>query len=143
MSGSQPTAVDVREIMREIRGRTRAASQRRAEIERTAERIISPALNVSLWNLENGIREIRDRAGRIGALPPVPPTLRGRIGALMVAAVQRALFFVLPDLRENQLKIAETLDYQAHALREITAVLRTLSLGQESLRRAVFPEPKS
>jgi hypothetical protein len=76
--------IDVEEVMRQIRERVRVArgigvTDGYSEFERR--------LNTRAFgsvSLENALR-------RIGAMPPSPPTLRGRLGRLLVSGIWRAL----------------------------------------------------
>ena len=74
----------------------------------------------------------RARAG-IGAVPPEPCTLRGRAGALAVAVVRRALFWLLLQIDRFHGAVIETFEDQQQALEDLNRALgRTL---EEFVRR--------
>ncbi len=60
---------------------------------------------------------------QIGAMPPQPPSLRARVGAVLVAIVRRALFWYTAQIQAFQTRVAE-------AAAEQTRVLARLS-GQQ------------
>ena len=60
----------------------------------------------------------------VGDMPASPPTLRGWIGAILVSAVRRALFWLIPRLREAQRAHAEVLLEQTDKLRDLAAELQ-------------------
>ena len=72
------------------------------------------------------------RAG-IGGAPPQPPTLRGRVGALAVVLLRRALFWLLLQLDRFHGAVIETFEGQQQALEDLNGALgRTL---EEFVRR--------
>lgn len=74
----------------------------------------------------------RARAG-IGGVPPQPSTLRGRAGALAVAVMRRALFWLLLQLDRFHGAVIETFEDQQQALEDLNGALgRTL---EEFVRR--------
>ena len=70
----------------------------------------------------------------IGDMPPSPPTLRGWIGAVLVSAVRRALFWLISRLREAQRAHAEVLLEQTGKLRDLAGELQKT---QEMFRASV------
>ena len=48
--------------------------------------------------LEEEGMALEDMCTLIGQLPPEPPTLRGRVGSLLVKSVHRALFWYTPQI---------------------------------------------
>ncbi len=74
----------------------------------------------------------RARAG-IGAAPPEPSTLRGRVGGVAVAVVRRALFWLLLQFDRFHGAVIETFEDQQQALEDLNGALgRTL---EEFVRR--------
>jgi hypothetical protein len=75
----------------------------------------------------SGLAPVRSRMEKllaarssIGGLPPIPPTLRGWIGSLLVALVRRSLFWLLPQLDEYHNATIEVLSAQGQALEDIS-----------------------
>ncbi|MCE5310917.1 MAG: hypothetical protein LLG20_25020 [Acidobacteriales bacterium] len=64
----------------------------------------------------------RARAG-IGAAPPAPPTLRGRAGALGVAAVRRAVFWLLLQLDRFHGAVIEAFEDQQQATEDLNGAV--------------------
>jgi hypothetical protein len=119
--------VDVQVVMRGVRRRAWAARRERSELLRAAGRIVSPALAAALGSADIQIQHMRQCARLIGALPPIAPTLRGRVGAVLVTLVRRALFWFIPPLKDSQTAALAALEEQRCALREITLALRDLN----------------
>jgi O-antigen chain-terminating methyltransferase len=61
---------------------------------------------------------------QIGDMPPQPPTLRGRVGAVLVRIVRRMLFWYTDQLRALHKIVSEAAGEQAHALQELDAERR-------------------
>ncbi len=73
---------------------------------------------------------------QIGDMPPQPPTLRGRIGAVLVQAVRRSLFWYTKQIRAFHGMVAEAAREQAAALRELeTRLQRQQSAIGDALNR--------
>jgi hypothetical protein len=130
------TVVDVQAVMQGVRRRARQRRSENAEIQRMAEQIVSPALALALSRLDAHLQDLRRSAPLVGALPPTPRTLRGRIGAVLVALVRRALFWFIPPLESSQAAMLGAVEGQYRALVEITAALRDLNAELVALRAA-------
>lgn len=133
----RPDAINVKHLMRVIR--ERALSQEE-----------SPVLPRSL-EIESS-RRASEALARYqtpplpepGSLPPVPPTLRGRLGVWLVRVVRRALFWYSDQarqwLRESlawRVLAADAVGEQAEALRRQEARIRDLEAGAAELREQV------
>jgi hypothetical protein len=136
---AEVSPVNVHDLMREIRGRLRRVRRDRAAFLRHAERVISPALAMSLKNLESQVVELRNSVEAIGAMPPVPDTLRGRVGAFLVRRVRKALFWLIPPLQTSHIKIVGALEEQRRALVEITNALRQVNSELVALKSGAPP----
>jgi hypothetical protein len=66
--------------------------------------------------------------------PPSPPTLRGRVGAVLILAVHRVVSWLMLRLREAQRAQADALSEQTDALRYLA---RELQNTQELLRASM------
>jgi hypothetical protein len=132
----EASVVDVQVIMQGVRLRARQRRSEKAEIQRLAEQIVSPALALALSRLDAHLQDLRRSAPAVGALPPTPRTWRGRIGAVLVASVHRALFWFIPPLESSQAAMLGALEGQYRALVEIAAALRDLNADLIALRAA-------
>ena len=128
--------VDVQAVMQGVRLRARERRSENAEIQRLAERVVSPALALALSRLDAHLQDLRRSAPVVGAVPATPRTLRGRMGAVMVALVRRALFWFIPPLESSQAAMLGALEAQYRALIEIAAALRDLNAQLIALRAA-------
>lgn len=83
--------------------------------------------------LHAAARTLRAQASRLGELPPEPPTLRGKVGALAVRLMRRSMFWLIPSLRANQEVVAGALEEQARAIEDIIRAIepRGNRLGPE------------
>jgi hypothetical protein len=129
-------SVDVQAVMRGVRLRARERRSENAEIRRLAEQVVSPALALALSRLDAHLEDLRRSAPVVGAPPPTPRTLRGRMGAVMVAVVRRALFWFIPPLESSQAAMLGALEAQYRASTEIAAALRDLNAKLIALRAA-------
>ncbi len=74
---------------------------------------VSPALLENCARLKLRLGELEACVQRIGAMPSIPPRARGRVGALAVQLVRRALFWLIPPLCQAHEKTLEVLREQA------------------------------
>lgn len=128
---------DVQQIMREIRGVVRAETREREELLRVARRNIPSTLPAALARLQSSAASLEELANRLGEVPPSPPTLRGRAGALVIRAMQRALFWLLPSLRIAHQTLAMSLREHVSATEELMKSLHRTNVELELLRRQV------
>ncbi len=56
----------------------------------------------NLSSLRESAQRLKNGAGMVGQMPPQPPGLRGRVGALLVQIVRRMLFWYTPQIVEFQ-----------------------------------------
>ncbi len=68
---------------------------------------------------------------QVGRMPPQPPTLRGRLGAVLVRLVRRSLFWYTQQINEIVGKIAETLVHHAHSVDAIAAASNSRETVEE------------
>jgi Polysaccharide pyruvyl transferase/2OG-Fe(II) oxygenase superfamily len=66
-------------------------------------------------------RALRARKALIGQMPSAPPTLRGRMGALLVRMVRRSLVWFTGPLDDFHSEIVEGFDFQLAALKSLTS----------------------
>lgn len=68
----------------------------------------------------------RANAASLGAIPPTPNTLRGRVGAFLVRIVRRMLFWYTPQIASQNMLVAESLAETVQELRRISSHLSTV-----------------
>ncbi len=137
-------AVDVPAVMREVRRRAWALRRERAELQQAAGQIVSPRLSLALAQLDLQIQTLRQTAASIGEMPPQAPTLRGRVGSILVRLIRRTLFWLLPGLKDSHAAALAALEAEQRALAEITLALRDLNTKLIALGRpATSPPPSS
>ncbi len=143
MSAAPSPPVNIQPIMAEVRRRARARNQRNEAALRMARRNIPTELIARISRLQSRVAAVRAHAARIGELPPAPPTLRARLGAMAVRLQQRALFWFIPGLRATHEQIAGALDEEAKALEEMLKSLEKTNARMELLlgERASSGEP--
>lgn len=109
-------AINVQVIMQEIRERVRKQSAIREQMG------VSSGLGLpDLIELERVSRDLYHRRVAIGQMPPGPPTLRGRVGSLLVRMVRRVLFWQTLQLQEFHAAVVEGYDRQLDALKRVVA----------------------
>jgi len=97
--------MNVAEKVREIRQRIEEKTPADTAIERSTERR-REELN-ALYDSYSSLHRLRNA---VGAMPPVPPTIRGRVGSYFVRVVQRMLFWYTPQILRFQEESVRTLD---------------------------------
>lgn len=138
---SQSKAVNVQAIMREVRLKVRQEHRQREEIFRSVRRSMPLHLPASIARLKASSLALRDQARRLGDVPPGPSTIRAKIGALLVAIMQRALFWLLPQLKTTQQQMADALVEHVSATEDILKALQQTTVDLELLRRSLEKQP--
>jgi hypothetical protein len=77
--------------------------------------------NVRLLCAERLSRSVDLNLAHIGDMPPPPPTIRGRVGAVLVRIVRRALFWYTSQIRVFHAMVADAAREQMMAFQEIGA----------------------
>ena len=132
----QRPVVNVQSIMRDIRARARAETQQKDQLYREVRKTIPPHLFASVSKLREVLPRLRSDVAQIGVLPPSPPSLRGKLGALLIRVVQRALFWLLPPLRNTHEGLLVAFEEQSRTNEEMLKLLHTALVDLEILRRA-------
>lgn len=98
----------------------------------------SPAESrADLASVRLAIQEASRACSHTGVLPPVPATLRGRIGSWLVQAVQRALFWYTPQILRFQNAAVRALEEQLSAVEQTSgAAQHAMALGQQAMALA-------
>src|SRR5207248_8293660 len=89
----------------------------------------APFADISLPYTQSLSRSVELAMPQIGDMPPEPPTVRGKIGAVLVGVVRRALFWYTEQIRAFHGSVA-------HAAREQAAAF--LELGARQQRQQIF-----
>jgi 2-polyprenyl-3-methyl-5-hydroxy-6-metoxy-1,4-benzoquinol methylase len=88
--------------------------------------------NALLNEAEQLVRSTLSPAAQVGRMPPEPPTLRGRAGAVLVRFVRRCLFWYTEQINETNTRIAVNLRRQASRLSELANAIERSHLEQET-----------
>jgi 2-polyprenyl-3-methyl-5-hydroxy-6-metoxy-1,4-benzoquinol methylase len=107
-----------------LRKRVTPESRFYALMEDLADPAVSPFSEIALPYTERLSRLAEPGQPQIGDMPPQPPTLRGRLGAVLVNIVRRMLFWYTAQIRSQQKRIAEAAREQVRALHELSAAER-------------------
>jgi len=107
-----------------LRKRVTPESRFHALMEDLADPAVSPFSEIALPYTERLSRMGEPGQPQIGDMPPQPPTLRGRLGAVLVNIVRRMLFWYTAQIRSQQKRIAEAAREQVRALHELSAAER-------------------
>jgi hypothetical protein len=122
-------AVNVRDIMQQIRARIRERSAASGPDTPGAE-----AEDPEIADLAAAVGALRLRLAAVGELPVQPPTLRGRTGALLIRAVRRTLFWYTPPLRNAFTATVDAFDWQTAAIARLAADNREYRRILEEIR---------
>jgi signal transduction histidine kinase len=130
-------AVDVQEVMQRIRQRIPV---------NTAEELGGSAPLLRLVhgsNLHRLAALARERIAGIGRLPPQPPTIRARIGAVFVRIVRRALFWYTPPIQQTFDPLIQAAGEQAALTDELSRQIRRALRHSDSLEERIQSVEKS
>jgi len=97
--------MNVVEKVREIRQRIELKTPQEAAMEGNAKR-----RREELRSLRDSYSILHGLCNAVGTMPPVPPTIRGRIGSWFVHMVQRMLFWYTPQILRFHNETVRTLD---------------------------------
>ncbi len=129
----------VLELMREIRARARARVQPLVYPEDGgAPR--QPAASFELSRVRHSAIELREAMRRVNEMPPQPPTLRGRLGGVMVRLVKRVLFWQTEQNRRFQTAAVNAFDEQSRALEALWTDVQGLAASAAEARRDLAEE---
>ena len=115
--------IDVSEIMRLVREASSKAGQ--------------PAPEMDLSRLTASSTELREAIRRFGRMPPQPPTLRAKAGALAVRVMRRALFWQTEQIRALEAAAAEAIEENNRAIEALANTVHRL-WGLNSERAAAM-----
>ena len=86
---------------------------------------------------------VQDGSALVGEMPQEPPTIRAKIGRVLVSLVRRAVFWLSGQIRSFQAAVAASQKEHAHLLRAQAAEMVNLRLAMEALQarmRQLDPE---
>lgn len=84
--------------------------------------------------------QLRNAAAGIGAMPPSPTTLRARIGAVLVSAVRRSLFWLIPQFERLHTLLIDSYTQQQAKIEHLQVSVEELQ--QERQQGAIAPSPQ-
>lgn len=125
--------------MQEIRERVRKRSASVPLASRAAAGF-TPVAEVDLNDVLRLVDHARRCSAVIGDQPPRPPTLRGRVGAVLVRLVRRTLFWYTPQITDFNEATLRVLEEQVAALESVATRLHARMASLE--QRLVEPEPE-
>jgi len=129
---SQEPRIDVEQVMQQIRERVR---QRYALAPRLSGAVpaSAPLDEAGFNDLRRMIDHARRCAAAIGEQPPRPPTLRGRVGAVLVRLVRRMLFWHTPQIADFSEATLRVIEEQVAALESVSMRLHLRLVELERL----------
>lgn len=104
--------IDVSEIMRQVRDASSRAGNRAPEMD--------------LSRLTASSTELREAIRRFGRMPPQPPTLRAKAGALAVRVMRRALFWQTEQIQALETAAAEAIEEDNRAIEVLAGAMHRL-----------------
>ena len=131
----------------------RAAIKRiHSQVEANHSKLGTPpvlhAFSGGLSSSREAAADLEDLLYVVGQLPPQPETVRGRIGAILVRAVQRLLFWYTPQIHrfhEQTTRVAKELclvaEHQARLIAELQTSIRTLR--RDSVLTSISSQPSA
>ncbi|MDP8981957.1 MAG: hypothetical protein M3O35_15345 [Acidobacteriota bacterium] len=122
-------AIDVQVLMQEIRDRIHQATHPSVPAMPEMDCLVRVSKALHL------------RKTLVGRLPPEPPTLRGRVGGLMVKVIRRCLAWFTSPLEAFHSDIIEAFDLQFSALHRLSDVTRQNLETAEFLKRKLAQKP--
>lgn len=118
------TGMNIRKVVGEIHAKARQENA----APRQASAALSPDITNELSILQRSYGRLYQLRGLIGQMPPSPNTTRARIGAHLIRAVQRMLFWYTPQIHEVQGEITTAIGSLSKLVErqmETIAALRT------------------
>jgi hypothetical protein len=128
--------IDVQSLMREVRSRARARNRDEQRIPNLVRNSIPPRLTASVAQFREALPRLRGEISQVGVVPPTPPSLRGRIGRVVIHLIQKALFWLIPPLNSAHRELVAALEQQARANDEILALLERTLVELETMRES-------
>ncbi len=129
-----PGRPDVAQLMREIRARARGGIQPLVYPE-DGGAPQQAAASFELSRVRHSAIELREAMRRVNEMPPQPPTLRGRVGGMLVRVVKRVLFWQTEQNRRFQTAAVSAFDEQARALEALWTDVQGLAAATATLSR--------
>lgn len=136
--------IDVNELMRQIQERARQSTEALRPASNGANPLAGPS---ELTRLRFSAAELREAIRRVNELPPSPPTLRGRMGLILIKVMSRLMAWQSGQVRpfrgavvnnsDEQLRVIEAL---LHRVEEQEKTIESLSRGLAALRLSAWQE---
>jgi len=94
-----------------------------------------PRGDLDLAALHRALQGLYRSRALIGSMPMAPATARGRLGAVLVGLVRRALFWLWPQLDLLHAAMINFAESQAALMQELREHLSDIDQGLEEIRR--------
>lgn len=95
---------------------------------------------LKLTELEEQLRFSQQIAGMIGEIPPSPPTLRARVGRMLIRVVQRMLFWYTPQIYAFNNLMVRIASEQLRVFNRISEQLIKLKAENAAMREELAAE---
>ncbi len=105
--------------MSDVRRHVRAQDQIEAGALRNARKSLPADLRARISRLQARSTSLQASVAQLCNMPPQPPTLRGRVGALVIRIMRRSLFWLISDLQTVLEQLAGAVEDQAQALEDL------------------------
>jgi O-antigen chain-terminating methyltransferase len=86
----------------------------------------------------SGAIAIMQRASSVGQTPPEPKTFRGRVGALIIRAMQRALFWYTPQIVRFHNASVDAHEQQARGLEAVTLAIHDVQTQVQAIAGRLY-----
>lgn len=130
------STADVLSLMREIRRRARAEIKERDAVLIQARKQLPAGMLARVARMKIHLAVLRQSIEQLGSIPPGPPTLRGRAGALAIRIIQRALFWLIPPLQAAQRQMLLVLEEQSAITDDLVDALQRMHVKLATVRES-------
>jgi len=121
--------------MSEVRRRVRSQNRVEAEALRSARKSMPAGLRSRVKRLQARTSDLRASVAELFDMPPEPPTLRGRAGALAVRLIRHSLFWLIPNLQAVHEQFVAAVGDQAKTLEDVVKALEQTNARMDRLAR--------
>jgi len=128
---TNPASIDVSELMRQIQERARQSS----EDVRITSGVSALTGATALSRARFSASELREAVRHVSELPPSPPTLRGRVGLVLVGILNRLFAWQRAQSRPFQAAVVNNSDEQLRALDALSQRVEAQGQALASLTR--------
>jgi hypothetical protein len=124
------------EVRKRILARSiHSTAEAEAQPQNGAER--QPVGAADLAELRHVCRSVKATYALVGAMPPEPPTLRGRMGSSLIRVVRRLLFWYTPQIVHFHAAVADAVERQQSAIESLARSQQELLQENQRLQRRI------